>query len=401
MAGTQNFENSVDYVLMKMREARLDNVHTENATIPHWDRGYEHCELLAPRKHQIRITGLGSSVGTPRNGIVADVIAAESFEEFDKLTIDQVRGKIVLFVPLWVGYGQASSYRTQCASIASRKGAAAVLIRSATPFSLGTLHTGAQHYKDGVRKIPVAAVSAEDASMLLRMFRRGQQITVKLDMHDRNMGDVTSRNTIAEFAGKTGQPVVVVSGHLDSWDLGVGAMDDGGGAFISWKALQLLKQIKVKQPRRTIRAILFTAEETGIFGAQEYEKQHKQNEINEFNFFMESDSGTFDPHGFVFGGSKEAECIFREIAKLMIPLNTTEVELTSTVGPDIGVWTSRGFPGAALSLWNHDYFWYHHADADSMLVMNSTWLDKNMALFAATAYVIADLSVDMPKTVTD
>lgn len=401
MSGSQNFANAVDYMLGTLKQAGLDNVHTENATVPHWERGYENCEVLSPRKQKIKIAGLGTTIGTMRGGLIADAIVVENFDEFDKLSVDDVRGKIVIFVPNWEGYGKTVKYRSQGASVASRKGAAAALVRSITPFSIGSLHVGHQQYADDVRKIPAAAITVEDAEWLLRSYRRGETITLKLEMEDRNLGNAVCRNTIAEFAGKSSEPVVVVSGHLDSWDLGVGAMDDGGGAFISWKALELLKSMKLKQPRRTIRAVLWTGEEQGIYGASAYMAQHKTNEKKEFNFFIESDGGTFEPRGLDFSGNKEAECIFKEILMLMAPLNSTEYNTPIDAGPDISMWATRGFPSASLINKNEKYFYFHHSDGDSMLVEDPDALDKNTALFAAAAYVIADLSVDMPKDITD
>lgn len=298
MTGSSSLENAIDYMVDEMKKAGLDNVHTENATVPHWERGYENCQMVSPRQAKINICGFGFTVGTLRGGLIADVVAVESFDEFDALPESTVKGKIVLFVPEWQGYGKTVAYRSRAASVASKKGAVAALVRSITPYSIGSLHTGMQQYADDVKnKIPVAAVTVEDAYIMLRMYRRGEKITLHLEMEDRNLGDFVSRNTIAELAGESKTPVVVVSGHLDSWDIGVGAMDDGGGAFIAWKALHLLKRLNVKAPKRTIRAILWTGEEQGIVGAAEYEKQHKLREKEEFNFFIESDMGTFTPLG--------------------------------------------------------------------------------------------------------
>lgn len=400
MTGSQSLEDAIDYMVDEMKKAGLDNVHTENATVPHWERGYENCQMLSPRRAKINICGFGFTVGTLRGGLIADVVAVETFEEFDKIPSSEVRGKIVLFVPKWEGYGKTVKYRSQGASIASKKGAVAALVRSITPYSIGSLHTGMQSYAADVpNKIPVAAVTVEDAYMMLRLYRKGEKITLHLEMEDQNFPDTTSRNTIAELAGESKTPVVVVSGHLDSWDIGVGAMDDGGGAFIAWKSLHLLKRINVKPPKRTIRAILWTAEEQGIVGAAEYEKQHKSHEQEEFNFFIESDMGTFTPLGLDFSGNKQSECIFREILKLMTPLNATQFNSPIDAGPDIERWANRGFPSASLITQNEKYFYYHHSAGDSMLVENSDDLDKNTALFAAAAYIIADLSVDMPKDV--
>lgn len=402
MTGSQSLEDAIDYMVDEMHKAGLDNVHTENATVPHWERGYENCNMLSPRRVKIQICGFGFTVGTLRGGLIADVVAVQSFEEFEKLPDSLVKGKIVLFVPEWKGYGQTVKYRSQAASVASKKGAVAALVRSITPYSIGSLHTGMQSYADYVtNKIPVAAVTVEDAYVMLRMYQRGEKITLHLEMQDRNLGDFVSRNTIGELAGETEKPVVVVSGHLDSWDIGVGAMDDGGGAFISWKALHLLKRLNIRPPKRTIRAILWTGEEQGIVGAADYEKQHKQHEKDEFNFFIESDMGTFTPTGLDFSGNKQAECIFKEILKLMVPLNATQFNSPIDAGPDIERWANRGFPSASLMNKNDKYFYYHHSAGDSMLVENPDDLDKNTALFAAAAYVIANLSIDMPRDLLD
>lgn len=218
MYGSKSLEDSIDYMVCKLQEVGLENVHTENATLPRWQRGFESAQLLQPHEQNLPMLGLGSSVGTPRDGIIADVVVVESFDEFDELSENVVRGKIVLFVPKWVSYFVTVKYRYRCASVASRKGAVAALLRSITPFSIGSPHTGAQKYEDGVVKIPVAAITVEDTEMLLRMYRRGDQITIRLKMDDKNLDPYVSRNTIAELQGRThshDKKVVVVSGHLD------------------------------------------------------------------------------------------------------------------------------------------------------------------------------------------
>ncbi|XP_055637461.1 carboxypeptidase Q-like [Toxorhynchites rutilus septentrionalis] len=402
LSGSEQLEKSIDYVQEQMKLDGLENVHTEDAPVPHWVRGYESAQLVAPFKKNLPLLGLGTTVGTPRGGIIADVVAVESFEEFETLKPEQVKGKIVVFVPQWEGYGKTVVYRSKGASVASRKGAVATLIRSVTPFSIGSPHTGGQDYDEGVNKIPSACITVEDAEMILRKYRRGETITIHLEMDDRNFEPFVSRNTIGELVGTTytNSSVVVVSGHLDSWDVGVGAMDDGGGALISWKALTYLKAMGLR-PRRTIRAILWTGEELGLWGGKAYKDAHKENEKKEFNFFFESDIGTFEPRGLDFTGNKDAECVFREVVKLMTPLNATQFETPSDGGPDISHWTSRGFPGASLMNKNEKYFWFHHSAGDSMAVEDPKNLDKCTALWAAAAYVIADLSISIPKYVSD
>lgn len=316
MTCSDALEKAIDYVVDHMKKGGLENVHNENASVPSWKRGYESAQLVKPWKKNMKLLGLGSTIGTPRGGIIADVIAVDSFDEFNEIPAEKVKGKIVVFVPPWKGYGKTVVYRSNAASVASKKGAVAALVRSITPFSIGSPHTGHQNYEDGVKKIPVAAITVEDAEMLLRMYRRGQEISINLEMADHNENNCISRNTIGELQGSKYQnkSVVVVSGHLDSWDVGVGAMDDGGGAMISWKAIEYLKAMNLR-PKRTIRAILWTSEEQGYVGAVEYMKQHLPSEEEEFNFFMESDIGTFEPRGLDFGGNEDAACILKEVVK--------------------------------------------------------------------------------------
>ena len=223
MVCSDALEQAIDYVVDTMKKNGLENVHTENVTAPNWVRGFESAQLVRPWKKNMKLLGLGSTIGTPRGGIIADVIAVETFDEFSQIPDDQVKGKIVLFVPKWEGYGKTVVYRENAASKASARGAVATLVRSITPFSIGSPHTGHQNYADGIKKIPVAAITVEDAEMILRMYRRGQPITIHLEMSDFNKPDCISRNTIGELQGTNknkDKSVVVVSGHLDSWDVG-------------------------------------------------------------------------------------------------------------------------------------------------------------------------------------
>uniref|UniRef100_A0A1L8E2C3 Carboxypeptidase Q n=2 Tax=Nyssomyia neivai TaxID=330878 RepID=A0A1L8E2C3_9DIPT len=396
MAGSQSLEDAIDYMVQEMSSAGL-NAYTEDANVTNWKRGYESATMLNPRKVDLPILGLGSTVGTMRGGIMGEVVAVESFDELNGLPDEMVKGKIVVFAPQWESYGKTVRYRSHGASAAAKKGASAALVRSITPFSLSTLHTGYQDYEDNVRKIPVASITVEDAMRILRMYRRNETIRIHLEMNDEDRGIAKSRNTIGELLGsRENSSVVVVSGHLDSWDVGVGAMDDGGGAFIAWHAAKFLHTLGL-QPKRTIRAILWTGEEQGYWGARSYQAQHSAGEKEEFNFFIESDIGTFMPTGMDFSGTHDAECIFREILQLLAPINATQFASPVDGGPDISVWTDRGFPGASLLNRNEQYFWYHHSNADSMLVEDPDALDKCTAIFAAMSYVIADLSIEIPK----
>lgn len=398
MAGSRALEDSIDYVLEEMKAAGLET-HTHNVTVPHWERGLERAELLAPRKQVFNVLGLGGGVSTPPGGITANVIAVETFDELDQMPASQVEGKIVVFAPKWVRYGKTVSYRYNGPSVASKKGAVAALIRSITPFSIATPHTGWVHYEKDVPKIPAASLTVEDADLLLRMYRRNETVKMRLELNSQDLGTSLSRNAIGELLGEKKRPVVVLSGHIDSWDVGVGALDDAAGSYVSWKALELIKKIDLPKPKRTLRAILWTGEEQDVSGAVQYAQTFNATEKDEFNFFMESDQGTFQPLGLDFTGNAEAECIFREILNVAgAPLNATKFASPIDAGPDINVWAKRGFPASSLLTDNDKYFWWHHSAGDTMNVLNSDELDKNCALLAAAAYIIADLSVDMPKS---
>ena len=301
----------------------------------------------------------------------------------------------MIFNEPFVSYGETVKYRSAAAE-AAKLGAVATLIRSITPYANDLPHTGWQNYRDGVEKIPTAAISINSSETLHQMYKNGEDILIYLYMEAKSYPPVYSRNTIAEIKGsKEPEKVVLVSGHLDSWDVGQGAMDDGGGAFISWNSLALLQVLGLR-PRRTLRSVLWTAEEEGLIGAEAYFNDHRNNSAN-FDFVMESDEGTFRPLGLSYSGSDTGGCIVQEIVKLMKPLNATQYSTPLDGGPDLTFFTSVGIPGAALLNANERYFWYHHSDGDQMSVEDPGELDMCTALWAAAAYVVADLSVDMPR----
>ncbi|XP_011302054.1 carboxypeptidase Q isoform X2 [Fopius arisanus] len=392
--GTETLERSIDYVIDRSKTLGLENVHGEVAPVPRWIRGKESATLVSPRKKDLRMLGLGYSVGTPNEGITADAIIVESFAEL-KRRADEVAGKIVVYNQDFVSYGETVIYRSSGASEAAKYGALAVLIRSITPLSIYSPHTGMMSYEDNVRKIPAACITIEDAQMLGRLAARGKRLTIRLMMEAHQLADTESRNVIAELKGSTKiNKTVVVSGHIDSWDVGQGAMDDGAGAFVSWNSLVLLKALNLR-PKRTIRAIMWTAEEMGIVGADYYIKQHKHEE-GDLQFVMESDYGTFTPLGLEANGRPEVICILRRIMKILSVMAPLEVTTPGT-GPDIGGWINAGVPGASLLNKNERYFWFHHSDGDAMTVEDSGTLDMITALFAATSYILADISIDLPR----
>ncbi|XP_050510734.1 carboxypeptidase Q [Diabrotica virgifera virgifera] len=400
VSGTKNLENSIDYVQDLLVQAGLENIHGENVTVPHWVRGTEIAEVLEPRRSKIGVLGLGQTANTPPEGITAEVLVVRSFEELNKPDISAAaKGKIVVINFQFERYGRSVKYRSQGPVEAAKHGALAVLIKSVTPFSMYTLHTGYLKYRKDVKKIPALSITVEDANMLQRYQDKGKRIVIKLQVDSQHLPDETSRNLVAEIKGsEKEQKVVIVSGHLDSWDVGVGAMDDGGGSFISWYSMVLLKSLGLRA-RRTLRVILWTAEEPGFIGAQAYDKAHK-NDLDDFTFVMESDEGTFNPLGIEYTAGKKGGCILKEIVGLLEPINATQIQYSESVGSDIAMWAKK-IPTAGLLNENQKYFWYHHSVADSLDILDSDTLDKATAVWASVAFVVADLKEEFPRDFDD
>ncbi|CAG9853982.1 unnamed protein product [Phyllotreta striolata] len=399
-AGTKNLEDSIDYVFDLMRKYNLENVHGENVTVPHWIRGHESAEMLQPRKAKIAVLGLGGTISTPPEGIEAEVLVVRSFDELNQPNVSAAaKGKIIVFNNDYITYGKSVVYRSQGAVKASQHGAVAALVRSVTPFSMYTPHTGHQSYRDDVKKIPVASITVEDAKMLQRYQDKGIKAVIKLHLQSEHYPDATSRNAVGEIVGsQKPEKVVIVSGHIDSWDVGVGAMDDGGGAFISWYSLALLKSLSL-QAKRTLRVVLWTAEEPGFKGVHQYEKDHK-NELDNFTFVMESDEGVFTPLGIEYTAGVRGGCVLKQIVKLLEPINATSTKYYDSVGSDIAIW-ARKIPTASLYNTNENYFWWHHSDADRLEVLDPDNLDKATAVWAAVSFIIADLKDEFPREFND
>ncbi|XP_014671989.1 PREDICTED: LOW QUALITY PROTEIN: carboxypeptidase Q-like [Priapulus caudatus] len=368
ITGSDNLENSIDYMLHHLQSEGLDNVHGESVWVRPWVRGEESAHMLEPRLQKLSLLGLGSSIRTPPEGITAEVIVVKSFEELRNRS-EEAKGKIVVYNEEWVTYGTSVQYRTRGATEAAKVAAVASLVRSVTPFSIYSPHTGHQSYDANVKKIPTACITVEDVAMLQRMAERGEKIVINLKMSAKYKRPRRSRNVVAEIVGhKFPEEVVLVSGHLDSWDVGQGAMDDGGGAFISWEVLTVLKKLKLR-PKRTIRLVLWTGEEEGIIGGQEYFRRHHSN-ISNFDMVMESDSGVFTPNAVSFQGNKVATAIMKRIVRPLKPLNVSMIT-GDFDGPDIDVWADAGVPAVALRTTDPEkYFWFHHSNGDTMSVLN-------------------------------
>jgi len=390
ISGSENLQRAISWATAEMRNDGLDNVRNEKVMVPHWVRGEESLEITGPVTRKLAMLGLGNSIGTPAEGITAEAIVVRNFDELDKLG-GQVRGKIVVYNAPFASYGATVVYRLTGASRAARYGAVAALVRSITPVSLQTPHTGAMRYDEGQPKIPTAAITIEGAELLQRMNDRGEKPTLRLKMEAKFLPDVESANVIAELKGsEKPDEVVLVSGHFDSWDVGQGAHDDGGGCIIAWEAVRLLKELGLK-PRRTIRVVLYVNEENGGRGGNAYRDAHRT-ELANHVLAIESDSGSYRPEGFGLAATAppQVRANFQEIAKLLTGIRADGVGANGG-GSDIGPIMAEGVLGASLDVDGTHYFDIHHTQADTLDKVNPQELALCVATMAVMAYTVADL----------
>lgn len=390
LSGSASLEAAIDWILAQMKADGLENVRGERAMVPHWVRGEESVDLVKPRRARLHMLGLGGSIATPKRGITAPVLVVSGFDELTRRAAE-ARGKIVLFDAPFTTYRETVRYRVEGASAAAKAGAVASLVRSVAPFSIRSPHTGMMRYDSTGRRIPSAALSVEDAMMLHRFQDRGQPIVVTLQMAARTLPDVPSRNAIAEVVGRERpDEVVVLGGHIDSWDVGQGAMDDGGGAVAAWEVVRLIGRLGLR-PRRTVRAVLWTNEENGGKGALAYRDAHADQLIKHV-LAIESDNGVFTPYGFRFSGSDAAFARAQQIGALLDPIGagklTREQESPEA---DIAPLVERGVPGMGLDVDRSRYFWFHHSEGDTLDKLDPGEMARCVAALAVMAYVTADL----------
>ncbi len=389
LSGTAALDRAIQWAVDEMKQDGLENVHTERVMVPKWVRGTESADIVEPARHAIVMLGLGNSVGTPRQGIQADVLVVRSFEELDTKSA-AARGRIVCFNAAFTNYGETVRFRSTGPSRAARYGAVAVLVRSIGPDGLRTAHTGALQYANDASKIPAAAIAAEDADRLQRIADRGGRSVVRLAMDAHFEPDAESANVIGEIRGREKpEEIVVVSGHLDSWDVGAGATDDGGGCVVSWEALRLMHKLNLR-PRRTVRVVLWTNEENGGRGGIAYRDQHRA-ELGKHVLMMESDGGVFRPLGFGFSGSDGARETVKAVASLLAGIAADQINMGGG-GADIGPSIQEAhIPGMSLDVDGSKYFLIHHTQADTIDKIDPAEMAKCAAAVAVMAYVIADL----------
>lgn len=395
LAGTEAEARARDWTVAKFKEIGLQNVRIEPFTIPGWERGVETATIVSPYPQQMLVTALGGSVATPLGGVTAEIAYFPTFQDLESAPMGGLDGKIVFIsglmekAPDGAGYGPANQKRRSGASEAAKRGAAAVVIRSVGTDSHRFPHTGQMRYAEGLPKIPIAALSAPDADQLERMFERQQSVTMALDIQPRATGDMPSGNVIGEIIG-TERPdeIVLISGHLDSWDLGTGAIDDGAGIGISAGAAQILIEAGLK-PKRTIRVVAYGAEEVGLLGGFAYRDLHRDDLANHV-LATESDFGSKPAYEVLLGVTEGQKVIEAVAAALGLPLGTRG----TNGGPDIGPIAALGVPTMRFQQDGTDYFDLHHTPDDTLDKIDPDDIAENVAAFALMAWLAANADTD-------
>jgi hypothetical protein len=412
LSGSPQAEKAVEYVADEMRKLGLD-VRLQKLSVPHWVRGEERAQLIefpgmaAGTTQKIVVAALGGSIATPADGMTGEIVVVNSFDELNALGSERVKGKIVLFNNKFDremaasgfglnAYGQAVAYRGGGAIAAGRLGAIAVLVRSAGGSQNRLVHTGAMRYDPKVTQIPAAAVSFEDAETIAYLAKMGS-VRMKLVLTPQTLPNATSYNVIGDLKGSDlPDEVIVVGGHLDSWDLGTGAIDDACGVAMSMQVAQLIKQLKLK-PRRTIRIIAYMNEENGSVGGRTYGEEQAGNMAKHFAA-IESDLGASHPVGFLFSGKADAVAFFAPIANILRGQGAGIAQLQpGGVGTDIGPLTQGGVPSFAPYFDSRTYFNYHHTEADTLDKIDPKELAEGGSVMAVLAFGLANLEQPIPR----
>ena len=396
LAGTEAEARARDWGIAKFKELGFKNVRIEPFQVDHWERHSEHAEITSPFPQKLMITALGGSIATGSDGIVGQVVRFENLQALKDAPMKGLKGKIV-FVDEYMtrtqdgsGYGVAVKKRSGAAVEAGKRGAVAALIRSVGTDHHRFPHTGQMTYDQNVVKVPIAALSAPDADQLHRALGRGD-VEVKLQIDVQSYGKSQSGNVIAEIPGVTDE-IVIIGAHLDSWDLGTGAVDDGAGIGITVGAAKLILDMN-KKPKRTIRIVMFGAEEVGLVGAIAYAKEHA-NELDRHLVGTESDFGAgkvwrFDTN---FAESKLYKA--KEIHKVLEPLGIALGSNNASGGPDMGPLRMLGMPVVTLKQNGWDYFDLHHTPNDTFDKINSEDIAQNVAAYSAFIWMTANMSGD-------
>ena len=411
LSGSAQAAKAVEYVADEMKALGLE-VRLEKVMVPRWVRGEEKAELVqfpgqaAETTQKLVLTALGGSVATPPEGLTAVVVVVRNFEELQALGREKVAGKIVVFNHLYDkamaaqgragdAYGQAVVYRSDAPSAAARLGAVASLIRSVGSADFRLPHTGQTSYAADEPKIPAGALAAEDAELLANLAPQGT-LRIRLVLTPQEFPEVESHNVVADLKGSEHpEQVVIVSGHLDSWDLGTGAIDDAAGVAVSMEVANLIKKLKL-QPKRTIRVIAWMNEENGLRGGRTYAQEHKAEMANHFAA-IETDGGAGHPLGMLFRAKPEARALLEPIARMLQPIGAGLLQASDHTGADISPMEEFGVPTFHPIQDSRTYFHYHHTAADTLDKVVPRELAENAAVAAVTAFGLANLEQPLPR----
>ena len=394
MPGTLGDKAGVEWAVKNFNALGFDKVWTEPATFPKWTRTFEAAAIISPSPQKLHITALGNSISTPKNGVQAEVVKFETLAELENAPKSAVNGKIV-FINYRMnrdrdgnGYGPAVKARNSGAVVAAQKGAVGYVMRSVSTAHHRFAHTGGSHYKEGVTKIVSSAISNADADQLHRLVELGKPVTININVQAKSMGEGTSYNVIGEFTGSEfPEEYVLIGGHLDSWDLGTGALDDGAGVAITMAAAKLAA---TKTPKRSIRVVLFAAEEFGLWGAKAYVKQHEK-ELSNIVAAAESDFGADVIWGMESNVHASALPVVRDMATMMKSLDVEHIgKNAANGGPDLIPFRPFNIPAFKLAQDGTDYFNFHHTADDTLDKVNPLKLRQNVATYAVFSYMAAN-----------
>ncbi len=411
LSGSAQAAKAVEYVANELKAIGCQ-VQLEKVMVPHWVRGEETATLVQfpgqaeNTTQKIVLCALGPSVATPPEGITAEVIAAKNFDELKALPREKVAGKIVLFnYPFdkqmaaegrgGEAYGEAVVYRGDGPSAAARQGAVACLVRSVGSADYRLPHTGYTKYADDAPKIPAAAITAEDAELIVDLARQGP-VRMKLVLTPQQLPDVESANVIGDIKGtEHPEQIVIVSGHLDSWDLATGATDDGAGVAVSMETANLIQKLHLK-PKRTIRVIAWMNEENGLRGSKQYAKNHEKEWSNHFAV-METDGGAGHPLGLNVKGKPEIKKMLAPVLATLQESGAGGTNFVEHVGADIEPMEKANIPAFSPIQDSRFYFNYHHTAADTLDKIVPKELGENSAVVAVAAYALANLEQPLPR----
>jgi len=396
MPGTPGDRAGVAAAVALLKAQGFAGVRAERVMVPAWARGVETGEVSAPSPHVLALTALGGSVGTPPAGVEAEILRVASLEELGARG-EAVRGRIVFIDrPMsrtsdGTGYGDAAQVRSRGPSLAGRLGAVGVLIRSVGTDDNRLPHTGAMRYEKGVPQIPAAALSIPDAELLARLVRRGGPVRVRFTLGCHGIPDAESANVVGEIVGRDKPDEIVLLGaHIDSWDLGEGALDDAAGCGIVIEAARQIAALP-RRPRRTIRVVLFANEEAGLAGGKAYAEDHAA-ELERHVAAIESDLGQGPPLGFSWDAGPNAAAPLKEIAALLAPIGADHLAPGEAGGADLSYLLPSGIPSLGMLQDATQYFDYHHTANDTFDKIDPKILDRSTAALAATAWVLAESS---------